>query len=100
MFQEELHYTAFLQTPTQLVETQFLSSNPFLPYALKEKFIIQMSQLAFAVLSHYLSENGLVLITAIVNDRIQFEKSKFPETIVNIDSNELIQLNGYSPSKL
>ncbi len=99
MFPEELQYVALLQNSSQLSDQRFLSTNPFLQSVLKEKFIIQISNLSFSLLSHYLAENDLVLIAAIINDKIEFEKSKFHETYPNIDSNELLFVKGYSPSK-
>ena len=99
MFPEELQYVALLQNSSQLSDQRFLSTNPFMQSVLKEKFIIQISNLSFSLLSHYLAENDLVLIAAIINDKIEFEKSKFLETYSNIDSNELLFVKGYSPSK-
>lgn len=57
---------------------------------------MQMSSLAFNLLSFFLAEHDLVLIAAIVNDKVHFEKSRFHESLTVIDSNELLVLPAYS----
>jgi hypothetical protein len=70
--------------------------------ALSEKFSIELSSLSFQILYNYLSQNKLILIASIINDKIIFDKIKatgdrVPSAIV--DSNLLVSLLGYSPGK-
>jgi hypothetical protein len=56
-----------------------------------------MSSLAFNLLSHFLAEKDMVLVAAIINDKIKFAKSPFHDTAINVNSYQLISFPNYSP---
>ena len=70
----ELRALSMLTSKDQLVDgSNFLQSNQFILQSQRNKFKVKISNFAFGMLTTFLAENDLLLIAAIVNDRIQFQ---------------------------
>lgn len=67
--------------------------------AINRKFTIRINGFAFNLFSYFISHHELVLLASIINDNIQFERLIDDQNEIEIDSNSLIELDGYSPGK-
>lgn len=94
-FSEEVQFLALLTHHDQLGQGDFLSSNPFLRAALQEKFTVAMSSLAFSLLATFLDQHNLVLLAAIINEKLAVDILQDDVHRHLVDVNSLLTLPGY-----
>ena len=71
----ELRALSMLTSRDQLTDgSNFLASNPFILQSQRNKFKVTVSNFSFGILTTFLAQNELLLIAAIVNDRIEFHR--------------------------
>ena len=92
----ELRTLSMLTSKDQLTDgSNFLQSNPFVLQSQRIKFKIKISNFSLGLLTTFLAQNDLLLIAAIVNDRIQFQRVEE----VQVDGNVEPELLGYAMSR-
>lgn len=71
----ELQALSMLTTNEQLQQEEFLVSYPFVHCAHLSKFKVQLSTMVVNLLTTFLAQNDLLLVAAMVNEKIQIERS-------------------------
>lgn len=91
----ELQALSMLVEPSQLAEKEFFSSFPFVYYAAAHKFTVRLSTMVINLLTTFLSQNDLLLIAAMVNEKISIERSS---QLLPSEEAMHAELQGYSSS--
>ena len=91
----ELQALSMLVEPSQLNDKDFFSSFPFVYYAAAHKFTVRLSTMVVNLLTTFLSQNDLLLIAAMVNEKISIERSN---QLLPSEEAVRAELQGYSSS--
>lgn len=75
LYGRELRALSMLTSKDQLTDgSNFLQSNQFVLQSQRNKFKVKVSNFSFGMLTTFLAQNDLLLIAAIINDRVQFHR--------------------------
>ena len=94
---QELQELSMLTSAAQLDTHNKIRDHRFIACSLTQKFDVIISELAFGLLTTFLSQNDLLLIASIINDKVHFKLvEKLPAHLQQGHGGILVELPGYT----